>query len=124
MMSEDLMAQQSWRDQMSARVGGSPAGLIAVCDAFLLEVPDLMARIHQAVADQDVSGLKRAAHTLKSCLSYVAVPEDVEIAEAIEADSNRPESISAERLETADVVCRRWIKCVQTLRDETSQRLP
>ena len=122
-MSQDLLAQDSWRDQMKSHTGGRPDTLIAICDAFLQEVPTLVDRIRQSVEQNDASALRTASHTLKSCLAYVAVDEDVEVAAKIEENSKKPTEITDARLGEIDEVVERWLLCVQTLRDETASAI-
>ncbi len=118
--SDDLLGQTSWRDQMKLHSGSRPDTLLAICNAFLEEVPQLVDRIHTAVDADDAAALKTASHTLKSCLAYVAVDEDVSRAALIEQNSGKPDSITKEQLSEIDVISKRWIECVKTLRDETA----
>jgi PAS domain S-box-containing protein len=65
---------------------GQPADLFpTVADAFLMEVPQMMRTLRQAIRDQDGNAMRRAAHTLKSCLRYVSDGPEVALAQQIES---------------------------------------
>ncbi|MEL7267118.1 MAG: ATP-binding protein, partial [Planctomycetota bacterium] len=70
--------------------------------AFLIEGPQLLRQIQQAIADEDPKRLRQAAHTLKSCLRYVAAgPHSVPAAD-IEGIANAAidDEAAAQRLAT------------------------
>ncbi len=105
---------------MRSHSGGRPETLLAICDAFLEEVPSLANRVRVAVDQGDAAALRTASHTLTSCLAYVAVDDDVQLAANIEARAKRPGSISSAQLDEIDRISNRWVECVRILRDETA----
>ncbi len=119
-VDENETSSESWRQRIQARSGNRPDMLLAICEAFLEEVPDLIQRIRGSVETRDAASLKTASHTLKSCLAYVAEADDVSKAASIESDSDEPENVSRERVEEIERIASHWIGCVQTLRDETA----
>jgi HPt (histidine-containing phosphotransfer) domain-containing protein len=53
------------------RVGGDESLLREVVQLFLIEYPQLMAEIQQAVRERNANLLERSAHTLKGSLSTI-----------------------------------------------------
>ncbi|TWT81645.1 Hpt domain protein [Planctomycetes bacterium CA13] len=111
----------SWREQFSRTAGNQPATLIAICDAFLQEVPMLVGQIKQAVKSNDANSLRIAAHTLKSCLRYVAPADDVNVAWEIEKNANSPDAITEAQVDDIERIATHWCQCVKTLQQETEQ---
>ena len=108
----------AWRERLASHGGNQAEVIASLCDAFLSEVPALGKRLRSAVQSGDAKRLKTAAHTLKSCLRYVAEPEDVAVAASIEAAAENPGEISAGQLEAIDRIAARWIRRVQAYRNE------
>jgi len=112
--------ETDWRQKLSGFAGNDPATLIAICDAFLEEVPVLMRQIRSEVTNPtDPSKLRVAAHTLKSCFRYVAPDPDIERAAEIEHGAANPESIEPEQIDQIDAIAARWCQRVGKLRAET-----
>ena len=107
-----------WRERLAGHGGNQPEVIASLCDAFLSEVPALGKRLRLAVQSGDPKRLKTAAHTLKSCLRYVADPDDVAVAASIEAAAENPGEISAGQLEAIDRIAARWIRRVRAYRKE------
>ncbi len=87
------------RDQISQFAGQDPAMIRSLCQAFTNEAPLLMRKLRTAVQPTEAGELtdraaaRGAAHTLKSCLRYVAAGEDVAAAASLEsrlADADDP----------------------------------
>ena len=115
---EELLQQPHWREQMMMNAGGDSQIAIAICDAFLVEVPMLVGKIRPAIQTLDLKSLKTATHTLKSCLRYVANEDDVEFVLLAEQDSEKPDAFSDQRINEIERIANRWIKCVKRLREE------
>ena len=114
----DNVSPSAWRQRLMAHGGGQTDIAASLCDAFLSEVPVLIRQLRSAHAAGEPKRIRTAAHTLKSCLRYVAEPEDIDVAATIEADAGTPESITPERLDRAESVAKRWITRVESLRGE------
>ncbi len=108
----------AWRQRLMTHGGGQPDIAASLCDAFLSEVPALIRQLRSAHAAGEPKRIRTAAHTLKSCLRYVAEPEDIDVAATIEADAGTPESITPERLDRAESVAKKWMTRVESLREE------
>ena len=67
-----------------ASTGGDRQLLGEIIEVFRGEAPRLLADIQQAVADQDVDTLRRAAHTIKGSLRMFGYQQATAIAESIE----------------------------------------
>lgn len=108
----------AWRDRLASHCGGDEATMDSVCEAFLIEVPELLQRLKSGHRRKNAAQLRAAAHTLKSCLRYLADAEDVRLAARIEQD---PEScLSEEPSEQIAAVTRRarhWLARVQSHRN-------
>ncbi|TWU35973.1 Hpt domain-containing protein [Novipirellula artificiosorum] len=118
-MDDQRRGDPSWRDQLSRNAGNQPDTLVSLCDAFLQEVPMLVRNLEQAVASGNTKSLRIAAHTLKSCLRYIAPDEDVALAATIEANADSPESITANQVDQLRRTASEWCECVELLRQET-----
>ena len=105
---------------MRSHSGKKPETLLAMCDAFLGEVPLLVERLRNSVDQNDAATLKTASHTLKSCLAYVAGDGDVAVAAKIEANSKQPDQITQEQVKKIEEITEHWISCVKVLREETA----
>jgi HPt (histidine-containing phosphotransfer) domain-containing protein len=53
------------------RIGNDESLLREVTDIFLEQTPNLLARLHEAIASQAAEVLERTAHSLKGELAYV-----------------------------------------------------
>ncbi|TWU38929.1 Hpt domain protein [Novipirellula aureliae] len=112
--------ETDWRQKLSGFAGNDPPTLIAICDAFLEEVPILIRQIRSGWEDpKDEKTLQVAAHTLKSCFRYVAPDSDIERAAEFERGAANPQAIEPERLEQLEAIAARWCELVGELRAET-----
>jgi two-component system sensor histidine kinase/response regulator len=81
---EDALAACVRRDSI-AELGGNPALLARVRDAFARQTPELLTGIRDALGRGDAEALGRHAHKLKGSLSYfggnaVSLARDIEVA--------------------------------------------
>ena len=65
-MSDHGVIDQAALDALSDMVGGDPAFVAEMIDAFLAETPLLLQTMQVALAEADAPELRRAAHSLKS----------------------------------------------------------
>jgi HPt (histidine-containing phosphotransfer) domain-containing protein len=72
------------RDVALDRVGGDECLLKEVVELFLLEYPQMMADIEQAVRDRNAHLLERSAHSLKGSLSTIGAESSAAVALALE----------------------------------------
>ncbi len=77
-------AQTDWQTQMLKSVGGDSETMVALAEAFVIEVPELCDSLENACKNAALREVKRSAHTLKSCLKYVAPPVDWQVLLEIE----------------------------------------
>src|SRR5262249_28744084 len=73
-----------WEQALEALDGNRPL-LIELIDIFREECPKLEAEIASAIEGNDVSRLRRAAHTMKGSLLHLAAMNAVAVAERMEA---------------------------------------
>ena len=74
-----------------ARLGGNEALARKAATIYLDEAPRLLARIREAIADDDAAALATAAHTLKSAAGNFPAPAAVEAARRLEERGERRE---------------------------------
>ncbi len=120
---EDNDLPSDWRAQLRGHSGNDDATLVAIANAFLEEVPLLVHRIEQAIRSGDTRLLRTAAHTLKSCLRYVAPDEDVSLASHVEKNAEAPNTIPESHIVRLAEVAQLWSERVKLLRDETAANL-
>ncbi|HMQ53308.1 MAG TPA: response regulator [Anaerolineae bacterium] len=71
-------------DRLRDLVEGDEAALVELIDSFLTEMPPLLVKLRQALAAEDATGLRLAAHTLKSssrdfgALTLVTLSQELE----------------------------------------------
>gem|GEM_PF-5122385 len=87
--SSDDEPRGDWRAKLLQTAGGDLQTVEALVEAFLIEVPALCETLALAVRDHDAIAARRAAHTLKSCLRYVAPAAEWTRAQAIEEAAER-----------------------------------
>jgi len=87
--STDDEPRGDWRAKLLQTAGGDLQTVEALVEAFLIEVPALCETLALAVRDHDAIAARRAAHTLKSCLRYVAPAAEWTRAQAIEEAAER-----------------------------------
>lgn len=85
----DDESQADWKAKLLQTAGGDLQTVEVLVEAFLTEVPALCETLAAAVRDRDATTARRAAHTLKSCLRYVASPADWGVAQTIEEATAR-----------------------------------
>jgi two-component system, sensor histidine kinase and response regulator len=66
----EAIAAATARESLLDVVGGNPALLAKVRDAFARQTPELLAAIHDAIARQDASEAAKLAHKLKGSVSH------------------------------------------------------
>ncbi len=109
----------NWQAKLFRTAGGDPATVQALVEAFLTEVPQLCQDLQTAVQNQDAVLARRTAHTLKSCLKYVAPDEDwqgpwqIETA-AQQNDLQTVEQLSPAAIETAE----QWVQRLEAHRSD------
>ncbi|MEM9645887.1 MAG: response regulator, partial [Planctomycetota bacterium] len=106
------------KQRLFKHCGGNSEIGISLCDAFLQEVPDLIARLRKNRTAPGSSELVRAAHTLKSCLKYVADDETVAAAAKLEADAKTDVVLDEERLDDLVKRSQNWMDRVRVLKEE------
>ncbi len=112
-------SSSDWQAKLWRTAGGDPATVGALVEAFLTEVPQLCEDLRTAVQAQDAALARRTAHTLKSCLKYIAPEEDwqrpwqVETA-AVQNDLPTVEQLAPAAIETAE----RWVQRLEAHRAE------
>ena len=109
----DNESLSDWQRKLLRSVGGEPEIAESLVEAFLNEVPQLCDDLTSAFDNADGQLVRRASHTLKSCLKYVAEEPDWRLAERIELAAREDDLDTARQslaplLETA----RRWIRRV------------
>ncbi|WP_404305163.1 hybrid sensor histidine kinase/response regulator [Neorhodopirellula lusitana] len=77
-----------WKTRLTKLCGGDESTMKSVCEAIVIEVPDLVRRLERAGKSGDQKALKTAAHTLKSCLRYVAPEDEINLAREVEAKTD------------------------------------
>ena len=83
----------------------------ALIEAFLSEVPELCQSLNDAVQQGDAPVARRAAHTLKSCLKYVAPESDWSEAWKVEAAAEQGDLATVEKLApSAIAIANRWVR--------------
>ncbi len=80
----DEVLPPAWQAKLLKSSGGDRRTMVSLAAAFVEEVPQLCASLQAAIAVGNIKEARRAAHTLKSCLKYVAPPEDWQVALEIE----------------------------------------
>lgn len=84
----------SWKTRLAKHCGNDESTMRSVCEAITIEIPDLVRRLDTAGRSGNQRAFTTAAHTLKSCLRYVAEPDDTRLASELEKNSNDPEWIN------------------------------
>ncbi len=104
-----------WQQTMLRLSGGNEATMRSLADAFCIEVPQLCTTIQHASQDGHLKEVRRAAHTLKSCLKYVAPASDWQIAESLELAALNEQKTEVDRLQPlAFEIANRWQNTVAT----------
>jgi len=99
-----------WRARLLKAAGNDTDTASSLVEAFLEEVPQLCADLNVAIDTKDFVAAHRAAHTLKSCLKYVAEPVDWKVAEdgenaAVQGDLDTIKQLAPEMI----AIAQRWV---------------
>ena len=101
-------------------VEGDYTLLVALLEGFLVDAPQLMLRMEQAVANDDLEQLHREAHTLKSGFRCFGAEQAEQLAARVEASARQR---SMERIgEKVQEVKRIWPQVERTLRNAPSSK--
>jgi len=118
----------AWHERLSQHCGGDPATIDSVCEAIIMEVPDLVRRLDRAAADGNAKAFRTASHTLKSCLRYLASPEHNALASHLEnqsedsdwfarlhtsVQSESTEATELQELRRVQTIARGWVATVR-----------
>lgn len=105
-----------WQQKLLAASGGDRTTMQALVEAFVVEVPQLCDAMQTSINLQDAKGLRRAAHTLKSCLKYVAPVEDSELAREVE-NAAQTDDLAAAARRMPHLIARAdfWVDAVKSL---------
>lgn len=95
-------------------VGGEQADLIELIDAFLQEAPGIVAALAAAQRSADLTGARRAAHSLKSNARDMGARELAEICERLETQSAAGQLPAAAEVEAARLA---FVTAASELRD-------
>ncbi|TWU16349.1 hybrid sensor histidine kinase/response regulator [Allorhodopirellula heiligendammensis] len=80
-----------WWARLAAFCGDDDSTMASVCEGIAEEIPELIERLDRAATDGNNKAFKTAAHTLKSCLRYVAPPAHNRRASELERNSSDAE---------------------------------
>lgn len=109
----------NWQARLFRTAGGDPATVGALVEAFLTEVPQLCQDLRSAVQSRDAALARRTAHTLKSCLKYVAPDEDWQGPWQIETAAQQDDLQTVEQLVPAAIdTAERWVQRLEAHRNE------
>ena len=89
LVSATSSTRPTWRTHF-VEVMGQPEELFdSMASAFVIEVPEMLARLETAIATGDRMTIRRAAHTLKSCFRYVSSGHEIQLASQLERDAKQ-----------------------------------
>ncbi len=110
---QTIAAIPVWQTTMLRLAGGNELTMRSLAEAFCTEVPQLCDAIEQAISDENFKELRRAAHTLKSCLRYVAPASDWQVAESLELAGLNEQLSKLEQLKPQVFdIAQRWVNTV------------
>lgn len=89
--SQDPEGDDAWWSRLAEHCGDDTSTMQSVCEGIRMEIPDLIRRLDRAATDGDGQAFKTAAHTLKSCLRYIAPADHNTLALELERDSSDAE---------------------------------
>lgn len=105
-----------WRSRLLKAAGNDPETALSLTQAFLEEVPQLCDNLSAALGRQDAKGVRLATHTLKSCLKYVANPQDWQLVERCEMLAMKGQLSEIEPLvPTVKSVAMQWVDRLKRL---------
>lgn len=112
---QSVSGSGDWHERMLRSAGGDPSTAEALIEAFLAEVPELCSQLRIALDDSDAKLAKRAAHTLKSCLKYIAPEADWSVPLQVENAAQREDWETVRRLvpDTLEVADR-WTRQLES----------
>lgn len=90
-------ADDAWYTRLGKLCGNDESTIRSVCEAITLEIPDLVRRLERSGRAGNQKDFLTAVHTLKSCLRYVAHPDEIRLASELEKASNDSAWIDALR---------------------------
>ncbi|TVQ00875.1 MAG: response regulator [Planctomycetaceae bacterium] len=100
-----------WAAKFAKLGGGDPAVTGSLIEAFLTEVPELARELSRATSERDPAAASRAAHTLKSCLRYVAPDSEWQLAQRIESAADTGDWSTADTcLKKILPIAERWVE--------------
>jgi len=110
-----------WQSQLLASAGGDPITMQALMEAFVIEVPQLCGLLQTSLESGNDKEARRAAHTLKSCLKYVAPSADWQpfllIENASKAGANdSARSLAKNAITTANLWTHRVMELIKATR--------
>ncbi len=108
---------EPWQTRLREIAGNDHESICSVCEAFVEEVPSLVHRFQNAVATNDLASAARAAHTLKSCMKYVADEDDVIVFGRLERQAMQGSLVSASEVDQASEIAFRWTRLVRDFVD-------
>ena len=113
--ADDVPAVKPWQRKMLASAGNDQETMRALAEAFVIEVPQLCESLTNSLAVGDLKTARRAAHTLKSCLKYVAPTEDHQCALEVEMAASLNDLGKAQRLTPKTIqIAERWVRQVES----------
>ncbi|TWU03631.1 response regulator [Neorhodopirellula pilleata] len=89
-----VTGDDAWKSRLAKHCGNDESTMRSVCQAITIEIPELIGRLDTAGRSGNQRAFTTAAHTLKSCLRYVAETDDTQLASEVEKNSNDPEWIN------------------------------
>ena len=114
-----------WTVKFAKLGGGDPAVIDSLIEAFLTEVPDLTRELSRATSDRDQAATSRAAHTLKSCLRYVAPDPEWQLAQRMETAADTGDWSTADAcLKQITPIAQRWVERLSGSSVRTENRHP
>ncbi len=110
----DSPSAEQWQQKILRTAGGDPETVQSLIEAFLTEVPELCRNLRDALQNGDAQAARRAAHTLKSCLKYVAPEEDWTGAREVEFAAQQEDLEAAgQRTPAAIEAATRWVRLLE-----------
>ncbi len=84
-------SDDAWWRRLAEHCGDDISTTQSVCEGIRMEIPDLIRRLDRAAIDGNAQAFKTAAHTLKSCLRYIAPEHHNTLASELERHSSDAE---------------------------------
>ena len=102
-----------WQAKMLACAGGDQETCHALAEAFVVEVPQLCEALRSSIHAGDIKRAYRAAHTLKSCLKYLAPDADWQFVYEIEKAAAANDVATAKTLTPQAIdIAQKWTERV------------